>query len=163
MTALIGNAPSLPGSRSEGKGFGLGDQLTTHDGKVYVYVQASGSITGDGYVVTIDEAYQAAMLTTSNDDYGDKVGVADAAFADDEFGWVQVYGPCGIRTAASAAANVALGATVTGGQVDDGAAVAAPYVRGMIVGTATGGAAAVNTTGSINWPVIGTVGEGAAS
>jgi hypothetical protein len=48
----------------EGKGHGLGDRMRTHDGKEYVWVQASGAITGDGYVCSIDEDYQAVMVDT---------------------------------------------------------------------------------------------------
>lgn len=127
-------------------------------GKCYVYVQASGAITGDGYVVTIDSAFQAAMLTSSNDAYGLKIGVADTDFADNDYGWVQVYGPCGIRTEQDAAANARLAATADAGQVDDAAATdGVLYILGMTLGTATGGADAVNTTGTLNWPVIDAV------
>lgn len=128
------------------------------DGKAFLYVQAAGAVTGDGYVVTISEAFQAAMLTSSNDALGDKIGVADVAFADDDYGWVQVYGPCGIRSEASALANSRLAATGDDGQVDDASTVGTLYIEGMVFGTATGGADAVNTTGSLNWPTISTVG-----
>lgn len=146
------------GATSTSPTFELGTMLWGQGGKAYVYVQASGAITGDGYVVVLDEAFQAALLTTSNDTLGDKIGVVDVAFADDEYGWVQVYGPCGIRTEQDALANTRLAATADGGQVDDGGSVGSAYIEGMILGTATGGADAVNTTGSLNWPVISTVG-----
>lgn len=133
--------------------FKLGTQMKSDDGKVYVYCQASGAITGDGYVVVMDGAFQAAMLTTSNDAEGDKVGVADCAFADNDYGWIQVYGPCGIRTEQDALANSFLGATSDAGQVDDAAATGL-YISGMILETATGGADAVNATGVLNWPTI---------
>lgn len=142
----------------EGKGFKLGDRVRTHDGKEYVFVQADGAITGDGYVVTISEAYQAAMITTSNDAYGGKVGVADTDFADNDYGWVQIYGSCGIRTEQDAAANVRLGATADAGQVDDAAATDGTlFISGMILGTATGGADAVNTTGFVSYPFVDVV------
>lgn len=127
-------------------------------GKAYVFVQANGAITGDGYVVTLDESWQATMLTSSNDAYGDKVGVAECAFADNDYGWVQIYGPCGIRTEQDALANARLGATADAGQVDDAAATDGTlFISGMVLGTATGGADAVNTTGSLNWPFIDVV------
>ena len=138
--------------------FELGTIMWGQGGKAYVYVQANGAITGDGYVVTMDESFQAAMLTTSNDALGDKIGVVDCAFADNEYGWVQVYGPCGIRTEQDAAANGRLAATADAGQVDDASTVGTLYIEGMVLGTATGGADAVNTTGSLNWPAISTVG-----
>lgn len=137
--------------------FELGTMMWGQGGKCYVYVQASGAITGDGYVVVLDEAFQAAMVSTSNDVLGDKIGVVDVAFADNDYGWAQVYGPCGIRTEQDAAANGRLTATADAGQVDDAGAAGTLYIQGMIVGTATGGADAVNTTGSLNWPVFSTV------
>lgn len=131
----------------------LGEKFTSHDGKEYLYCQANGVVTGDGYVVAIDESFQAAALTTSNDVEGDKVGVAEAAFADNEYGWFQVYGACGIRTEQDAAANAFLGATSDAGQIDDAAATGL-YIANMILGTATGGADAVNTTGFVKNPEI---------
>lgn len=133
--------------------FALGTRMQL-DGKEFVYVQAAGAITGDGYVVILDEAFQAALLTTSNDAEGDLVAVADTAFADNEYGWVQIWGPCGIRSEQDALANGLLGATADGGQVDDAAAAGSLMIRGMKFGTATGGADAVNTTGFINYPHI---------
>lgn len=133
--------------------FALGTRADSHDGKVYIYCQANGAVTGDGYVVTMDETFQAAALTTSNDAEGDKVGVVETAFADNEYGWVQVYGACGIRSEQEALANAFLGATSDAGQVDDAGATGL-YISGMNFGTATGGSDAVNTTGFINFPVI---------
>lgn len=146
------------GATSTSPTFGLGTLLWGQGGKAYVYAQANGAITGDGYAVVLDEAFQAALLTASNDSLGDKVGVVDVAFADEEYGWVQVYGPCGIRSEQDALANGRLAATAVGGQVDDAGSVGTAYVEGMVLGTATGGADAVNTTGSLNWPTVSTVG-----
>lgn len=159
MSVQIGANPAAPSaSFVDGKSFSPGDQLTTYDGKVYVYVQASGAIGGDGYVVTIDGDYQAAELDTDNDALGDRIGVAEAAFEDNDYGWVQIYGTCGIFTAAEAAANTRMAATATGGQVDDAGAAGSLYIQGMILETATGaGEAAVNESGVLNFPVISTV------
>jgi hypothetical protein len=125
-------------------------------GKCYVYVQASGAITGDGYVVTVTSDFQAAMIDTdvaATIAQGEKVGVADCAFADNQYGWAQVYGPCGIRSEQDALANSKLYATADAGQVDD-AAASGKFINGMHFGTATGGADAVNTTGRLNWPTV---------
>jgi len=146
------------GSTTVDRTFEVGTMLWGQGGKCFVYVQANGAITGDGYVVTLDEAFQAAMLTASNDAVGDKIGVVDVAFADNEFGWVQVYGPCGILTEQDAAANGRLAATATAGQVDDASTVGTLFIEGMNLGTATGGSDAVNTTGSLNWAAVSTVG-----
>jgi len=125
-------------------------------GKVFVYVQANGAITGDGYVVAITSAFQATMTDTdvaATILQGTKIGVVDAAFADNDYGWAQVYGPCGIRSEQDAAANAKLYATADAGQVDDAAATGL-FINGMHFGTATGGADAVNATGRLNWPTI---------
>lgn len=135
----------------EGKAFGLGDILTTHDGKEFVYVQANGAITGAGYAVTIDETYQAAMITATNAELGDLVGIASAAFLDNDYGWVQRKGVCVIRVAASAAANVVLAATATAGQLDD---AVGDTIVGAVLTTANGGAAAT-AAGVLNYPVVG--------
>jgi len=162
MAAMIGfDVTATVSDFDEGKGFGLGDRIETSDGKVYVYVQASGAITGDGYVVSIDEAYQAVMVdtdTAATVAEGQAIGVAEAAFADDEYGWVQVYGACGVRTLANAAANVKVSATATAGVVDDGGSTGGNYIDGLVLNTATGGAAALNTTGWLNYPKIALIG-----
>jgi hypothetical protein len=146
---------------ANGRGFTVGTRHETHDGKVYVFVQANGAITGDGYVVSIDESYQAIMTdtdTAASVAEGQSVGVAECAFEDDDFGWVQIFGACGIRTEQDAAANGKLGPTADAGQVDDAGAAGSKYIQGMTLGTATGGADAVNTTGWLNYPIIQLVG-----
>jgi len=136
--------------------FKLGTMAWDDGGKAYVYVQADGAITGDGYVCSITNAFQAKMTDTdvaATILQGNKVGVAEVAFADNEYGWLQVYGPCGIRTEQDAAANTKLASTADAGQVDDAAATGI-FINGMHLGTATGGADAVNTTGFLNWPTF---------
>jgi hypothetical protein len=136
--------------------FKLGTIAWDDGGKAYVYVQADGVVTGDGYVVSITNAFQAAMVDTdvaATILQGNKVGVVDVAFADNEYGWAQVYGPCGIRSEQDALANAKLAGTATAGQVDDAAATGI-FINGMHFATATGGADAVNTTGMLNWPTF---------
>lgn len=147
--------------KTSGRGWGLGDRYTTYDGKEYVFVQANGAITGDGYVVSIDRSYQATMTdtdTAATVAEGLRVGVAEAAFADNEYGWVQIYGACGIRSEQDALASAKLGPTADAGQVDDAGATGSKFFDGMVFGTATGGADAVNSTGFLSYPVIALVG-----
>lgn len=141
----------------QGKGsLKLGQVGWTYDGKAYVLVQlGTGGVTGDGYVCTIDENFEAVMLTTSNDAVGDVIGVAEGAGAEDDYGWLQVYGPAGVRSEQDALANAFLGATSDAGQVDDAAATGL-YIDGIVFRTATGGADAVNSTGFLYWPRIAT-------
>lgn len=155
MGYIIGINPALTQPNlTDGKGFGLGDLGTDAAGNVYRYVQAAGAITGQGYVVIIDEAFQAAMVTTSNDALGDQVGVAQTAFADDEYGWVMVYGYTQIRSEQDALANSYLGATSDAGQIDDAAATGL-YIRDMILTTARGGTDGL-APGFVNWPTFDT-------
>lgn len=137
--------------------FALGTKVTTNDGKVYEYVQlGTGGVTGDGYVCSIGEDGQAIMADTDVAGSileGDRVGVAEAAGADDDYGWLQIYGPCGIRSEQDALANKKLGPTADAGQVDDAAAVGI-FINGIHFGTATGNADAVNATGFLNWPTF---------
>ena len=137
--------------------FALGTKVTTNDGKVYEYVQlGTGGVTGDGYVCSIGEDGQAIMADTDVAGSileGDRVGVAEAAGADDDYGWLQIYGPCGIRSEQDALANKKLGPTGDAGQVDDAAAIGI-FINGIHFGTATGDADAVNSTGFLNWPTF---------
>jgi hypothetical protein len=157
MSNIIGARITAPSaSLTDGTSFGLGDRFTTQDGREYVYVQANGAVTGAGYVVVVDEDYQAALLSTSNDARGDLVAIAPAAFADNDYGWVQVKGPCVIRVAASCAANARVNTTATAGQVDDDGTTGAFEILGAVLTTANGGSAGT-AAGILNYPSIGPV------
>lgn len=142
---------------ASGKGFALGNRVTTYDGKVYVFVQlGTGGVTGDGYVCSFGNDYQALMVDTDTAGSileGDWIGVAEGAGVEDDYGWLQIYGACGIRTEQDALANKKLGPTADAGQLDDAAAVGI-FINGIHLGTATGGADAVNTTGFLNYPTL---------
>lgn len=148
--AVAGGSPTAPTTTADHK---LNEVGWFAGGKAYVYVQANGAITGDGYVVSIDNDGQATMTDTDTAATileGNRVGVADVAFADNEYGWVQVYGPCGVRSEQDALANKKLKSTADAGQIDDAAATGI-FINGLHLGTATGAADAVNTTGFIKW------------
>lgn len=130
---MIGADLSNPlASLDEGKGFGLGDRYCDDSGNEYLFVQANGAITAND-VVIIDEAYQADQADTTNSAgaLGDRVGVAAATFADDEYGWVQVKGTCTINVGSSCAANTKLNTTATAGRVDDDATAGAETIHGL--------------------------------
>ena len=134
--------------------FKLGTTMKGDSGAEWVYVQADGAVTGAGYVVTIDESFQAAMITTTNGLKGDLVGVAGVAFADNEYGWVQRAGPCVIRVAASCAANVEITTTATAGELDDAAGAGTKEILGAALTTANGGSAAT-AAGQLSYPTVG--------
>lgn len=94
MSHLIGFSPDV--TTTAAADFGAKDfavlQRTEDDaGNSWLYVQASGSIDKyDG--VTVDEAGQATKIAKAGVDDNHKVGVARVAFADNDYGWVQVRG-----------------------------------------------------------------------
>lgn len=134
-------------------------QSTSAGTKGYMYVQASGAITGDSYVVDIDgSAFTAVMSTTTTTapgtGAGKAVGVARVALASGEYGFVQIYGAGTVRVAASAAAYTLLNSTATAGQIDDDATAGAEVIDGITLDTANGGAAGA-VAAFINFPKVG--------
>ncbi len=75
--------------------------------------------------------------------------------ADNEYGWFQIYGKGSVRTLASAAKGTQLNSTATGGAVDDDATAGSESISGLVLGTATGGAAATNADALFSYPVVG--------
>ena len=139
MTTLIGVdvlSSFTAAELTQGKGFGLGDRHIDQTGNEYVFVLAGvGGITAN-FVATIDEAYGAVMVSTSNDARGDLLGVAPVAIAASSYGWVQVKGVCNVQVAASCAANVRLNTTATAGQLDDDGTAGSLTCDGIVLTTA---------------------------
>lgn len=130
----------------------LGTRVHGAAGKEYVYVQANGAITAND-VVILTEAFQADQIDTTNSAgaIGDKVAVAPATFADDDYGWVQIYGACTVNVATSAAANTKLNTTATAGRIDDDATAGAETILGLVTTAAESGNEAA---GMLNYPII---------
>lgn len=122
-------------------------QTTSTGDKAYMYVKDSGSgITGAGYVVDIDvSAYTAVMSTTTTTapgaGAGKPVGVATGAVTASYYCWVQIYGVCVVRVAASCAAYTLINSTATAGQLDDDATAGAEVINGLVLDVANGGSA----------------------
>jgi hypothetical protein len=133
--------------------FELGTVMKGDNGTEFIYVQANGAITGPGYAVVIDRTFQATMITNANGLRGMAVGIAPVAFLDNDFGWVQVYGPCDIRVAASCAANVETTTTTTAGELDDAAGTGTKEILGLALTTARA-ASAGNAPGFIAYPTV---------
>jgi hypothetical protein len=138
----------------------IGWNQTSAGPKGYIYVRDSGSaITGDGYVALVDgSAFTAVMASTTTSAPGTGAGmlagVARAAIAASGYGWLQIFGAGVVRTSASCAAYTIINTTATAGQLDDDATAGAEVIDGIVLDTATGGAAAT-TAGFINWPKVG--------
>lgn len=151
----IGANPTL---RTATADFALLDKHTDEDGRGWLYVQASGAIVINAACV-ITEAGQAAeaSVTTTATARGDAVGIATAAFADNEYGWLAVYGTGTdilVLVAASAAANVPLNSTATDGTLDDDATSGAETIDGLVIITTDGGSGSA-IQAELNWPTVG--------
>ena len=120
----------------------LGECVTGNLGCKYIYCQASGAITGDGYVCVVDDDFQAAMATNSNCVGGDRIGVPQMAVQDNYYFWLQIEGPCNLRVAASAAADVGLATTTTAGVIDDATGAGTHNIEGAFLEAANGGSEA---------------------
>lgn len=131
----------------------------TSDGVAeFVYVKANGAITGEGFVVVIEDDFEADMINTTNSAPGSgqgmPVGVAQVAFADNDFGWVQVWGDSLVQVSASAAKGTELNTTATDGQLDDDATAGAEVVNGVALAAARGGTAGT-AEGFLTYPTVG--------
>ena len=126
----------------------LGANVGTNGGKVWLYVQANGGI--DANRVAVVTALFQASEGTATPVPGSPVGITTDAFADNDHGWIQVYGQ------ATGHSGSALSATSEPGPDADGAidhGTSAPWINGLRL---TGGTVADNTnfTCHLNWPSI---------
>lgn len=127
--------------------------------KEYLYVHAAEAITGAGYLCIVDSGYEAEMVDTTSTapgaGVGCRVGAAQAAVADNEYFWIQIYGKGSLKTLLSAALGTRLNSTATAGQVDDDGTSGAEPIMGLTLGTATDGSATLNTDAYFNYPFVG--------
>jgi hypothetical protein len=127
----------------------------------FVYGRADGAVTGLGYLCVEATGFDFAMATTTNtapgaSGFGSRVGAAQAALADNQYGWFQIFGKGSLRTLASAAKGTRLNTTATAGAVDDDGTASSEAIFGVVLGTATGGAAATNADAIFAYPSVGT-------
>lgn len=126
--------------------FALGEKCEDSGGGSWVYVQANGAITQYD-AVKIDHDFQIVPITTAiSGSEPTDVGLAQVAFADNEYGWV-FEGPGGgtgigikVRVLASCATDVKLYTNAsTAGTLDD---TAADLVQGLMITATNGGSTA---------------------
>ncbi len=125
----------------------------------FVYGRAAGAVTAF-FACVEATGFDFAMASTTNtaagqSGHGSRIGVAQAGLADNEYGWFQVYGKGSVRTLASAAKGTRLNTTATAGALDDDGTAGSEAIVGLVLGTATGAAAAVNTDAVFNYPTVG--------
>jgi hypothetical protein len=126
----------------------------------FVYGRANGSVTAAGYVCVELTGFDFAMASTTttapgSSGHGTRVGAAQAALADNEYGWFQVYGKGSCRTLASAAKGTRLNSTGTAGALDDDGTAGAEAINGLVLGTASGGTAETNVDAIFSYPTVG--------
>ena len=126
----------------------------------FIYGRADGAVTGLGFLCVEATGFDFAMATTTNtaggaSGHGSRVGAAQAAMSDNQYGWFQIYGKGSLRTLASAAKGTQLNTTATGGAVDDDATGGSRAISGLVLGTATGASAATNADALFSYPTVG--------
>lgn len=164
MQQVIGISPAQLVAATGVPDFRLGT-LAAYDHPTYgtqefVYGRANGAITGAGYVCVESTGFDFNLITTTNTaggtyGHGSRVGVAQVALADNQYGWFQINGKGSVRTAASAAKGTRLNTTATGGVIDDDGTAGARAINGIVILTATGGAEATNSDAVIANPTVG--------
>lgn len=127
----------------------------------FVYGRADGAVTGKGYLCVEATGFDFKMATVTvttagTQGFGSRCGAAQAALADNEYGWFQIFGKGSLRTLASAAKGTRLNTTATAGAVDDDGGAGSEAIFGLVLGTATGGAEATNADALFAYPTVGT-------
>lgn len=152
MSQILGATPLVPiaGTTTDGQGapYKLGTKVRLHDGSEWVFAQAGEAIS-QYMVVAITETGQAMKVTSALALVSHALGVAQVAFADNDFGWFLLDAAgnndykIGVLSACDS--DVDLNTSATAGYLDDTYTTFVPIVGVMIATTlaATGGATAV--------------------
>lgn len=163
--AVIGISPDKITGATAAPEFRLGTiggyDHPTEGYKEYVYGRANGAITALGYCCVETTGFDFQMIsvtatTPGTAGFGSRVAAAQAAMADNEYGWFQIYGKGSLRTLASAAIGTRLNSTATNGALDDDGTAGSEAIAGIVLGTATGGAAATNADAMFCYPSVST-------
>lgn len=145
-TNLSDRVAGTGSSFDQGNQFALGTRVLTKLGGTYLYVHAAEAVAINLWV-SIDQNYEVLKLTATELNKGFRVGVADqAAFADNDFGWVCVDGFPSGAVLTLCAKQVRLYTSGTAGVLDDASTVGT-LVPGIVAATdnTTVGTLAVTT------------------
>ena len=137
---LAGARIDSPSSAAE---HALGTRVSGTDGTEWIYVRAQAAIARYDYV-TVDESFRARAGTKAAVDAGHAIGVAQAAFASGDHGWVAAGGQGAalkVNVLARCAADRPLYTSATAGKLDDTAG-GQTKVAGIVITSAAGAAAA---------------------
>lgn len=140
MSYLLGVDVTATPSTDE-DGHRLGAIFTAHTGYEYMKIHANGAITQYDAVM-VDEAGEGYALTKAGaEDYAYRIGVAQVAFADNDYGWVLTKGVGQVNALTSCAADAQLYTSGTAGHLDD-ADASQHAIHGVRLTTAVGGGGA---------------------
>lgn len=127
--------------------------------KYFLYCHASEAITAAGYLCLVSSSFEIQMVDSTSSapgvGQGLSVGAAMAVLADNEFGWIQVYGKGSVRTLQDAAVGTDLTSSATPGAVDDATTSGLEVINGLSLGTLSGGSAETNADAYFSWPTVG--------
>lgn len=123
----------------------LGEMAVGQDGSKWLYVLASASAITQYMAVGIDKNFKINRVTKALVDAGNRVGLAQVAFAAGQYGWVALEGSNDLLKVTAkngCLPSVALYTTATAGYLDDTAA-SQTLVNGVVLtDTATSSGAA---------------------
>jgi hypothetical protein len=130
--------------------FTLGEIVHGNNGSVWMYIQASASVTQYD-AVRIDDGYKIGQITIDTAKQPLTVGFAQVAFSTADYGWVMLAGKPLVRLAADCEPSLAIYCTTTGGVVDD--ATTSSMIQGLVAATSVTGATTAATCVA-NFPTI---------
>lgn len=121
-----------------------------NNGTEWMYVKASGAAIKQYYVAAINNSFGAAPASATTAAQGYKPGIAQAAFAQDEYGWVAVRGggDLKVKTAATCVKDSQLFVGTTGnsaGVVGSSSATGSCKLNGVVTVTTAASAGALPT------------------
>ena len=119
--------------------FMLGTVVEVID-KEYTFIKAGETFGSANAAIVVNFENEGVLLTQTNFENGQRVGITTLRPSADEYVWLQVRGNAKIRVAASCEARARLYATTTAGVLDDEAG--AYYVDGIRTTTDNGMAVA---------------------
>lgn len=125
----------------------------------FVYGRAQGAVTGLGYLCVEKTGFDFALASVTStapgaSGHGTRCGAAQAALADNEYGWFQVYGKGSLRTLGATAIGTRLNSSSTGGAVDDAGTAGSEAINGLVLLTLTAGDA-TSADAMFNYPSVG--------
>ena len=140
-----------PSDSLEEDGFRPGNLGTDVYSNVYRFVKASAAIDQYDVVAIESDSDAAASAASATAALNKPLGVAQAAIASGDYGWVMIYGTGRVNAKASATAYTQLYNHATAGHVEDATSTNAKTILGIILPVARGGTDG-NAACTVNFP-----------